>query len=66
MISERYPGWSVKKLCFRHTGFSSSGTDTVLDLVRKMRHFRPTYELREKFEYNNLVSFCLLTHKYKC
>lgn len=29
--------------------------DTASDVVRRLRHLRPTYELREKWSYNNQV-----------
>jgi hypothetical protein len=50
MLSERYSGWTAKGIFFGHTDFSSSETGTVLDVVRKMRHFRPIYGPREKFK----------------
>ena len=29
--------------------------DSALDILRRMRHLRPAFELREKWHYNNLV-----------
>ena len=35
--------------------FSYSRGDTPLDTIRRLRHLKPAFELREKWSYNNLV-----------
>ncbi|TFY81753.1 hypothetical protein EWM64_g2259 [Hericium alpestre] len=35
--------------------FSYAPNDTIPDAVRKLQHLRPTFELREKWFYNNMM-----------
>jgi len=39
----------------RHDG-SYSHKDTAEDVIKRMKHLRPAYELRQKFAYNNQVT----------
>ena len=45
---------------YRHD-YAYTASDTPRDVVRRLRHLRPTFELRQKFQYNNLVRSVLLT-----
>jgi hypothetical protein len=46
-------------LCLSHD-FAYMPSDLPVDLIRKMRHLRPSFELREKYQYNNQVSHLVL------
>lgn len=45
---------------YRHD-YAYTASDTPRDVVHRLRHLRPTFELRQNFQYNNLVRSAILT-----
>ncbi|KAI0346460.1 beta-lactamase transpeptidase-like protein [Trametopsis cervina] len=41
--------------------YTYAGSDSPLDVIHRMRHLRPTFELRERFQYNNMM-YMLVSH----